>query len=65
MDRLPLLERTTAGFLASEYIAYRRWAKRRKVVYVCPLADYHAAVLTVLGITAETVDVQVRILDAR
>ena len=60
MDRLPLLEQATAGYLASEYVAYKRWAKRRKIVYVCPLADYHASVLTALGITLASVDEQVR-----
>ena len=65
MDRLPLLEQATAEFLASEYLAYKRWSRRRGQRYVCPLADYHASIIVRLGITLASVDEQVRRLETR
>jgi len=65
MDRVPLLEQVTAEFLASEYMAYKTWSKRRGQRYVCPLEDYHASVALRLGITIASIDGQVRRLEAR
>ena len=60
MDRLPLLQATTASYLAAEYLAYKKWSRRRGQRYVCPLADYHKSILIPLGIRAEAVDSCVR-----
>ena len=60
MDRLPLLKAMTSELLAAEYVAYKKWSRRRGQRYVCPLKDYLKSILLPLGISHASVDACVR-----
>ena len=48
------LEDAIASSMASEYVAYTRWARQRNLVYVATVSDYFVSLAHHLGISTPT-----------
>ena len=60
--RLARLEDTTSSSMASEYVAYIKWARTRALVYVASVEDYFAEHGVRLGVPLHVVETKVRAL---
>ena len=58
--RLARLEDTTSSSMASEYVAYIKWARTRALVYVASVEDYFAEHVQRLGVPIHVVESKVR-----
>ena len=58
-----VLQDLVAKSMASEYIAFSRWAKTRNLVYVPSVADFFATRARDLGIAAATIETHVCALE--
>ena len=59
------LEDAIASSMASEYVAYTRWARQRNLVYVATVSDYFVSLAHHLGISTPLVETKVRALERR
>ena len=59
-SRLAKLEDTTSSSMASEYVAYIKWARTRALVYEASVEDYFAEHGQRLGVPIHVVESKVR-----
>ena len=60
MDRASKLEEVAVQHLAGEYLAYKRWSRRRGQRFICPIGDYHRSIIIRLDLRLEAVDAELR-----